>query len=105
LLKAIVFTILLPVALVAVLCTAISLRLTPPGMWRIGPVIGLNWDGGAKARFQTRFGSVTIGYVSGNWLLERGLISGDGLTLACSYINLGPFIFNYCRPHISSINV
>jgi hypothetical protein len=45
--KAIVFTMLVPVALVTVICAAISFRLMPSGLWRIGPVIGVNWNGGA----------------------------------------------------------
>ena len=60
-LKGIAFTMVVPVALVAVICVAISFRLMPSGLWRIGPVIGVNWNGGAKARF----GSVTVGYQSG----------------------------------------
>ena len=60
----------------------------------------VNWNGGAKARF----GSVTVGYQSGNWLFERGIISDDGLILECPFINVGPFFFNYCRPHIRSID-
>src|SRR5262245_12756302 len=75
--KAIAFTMLTPVVLVAVICTAISFRLMPSGLWRIGPVIGMNWHGVAKARF----GSVTVGYHSANWLFERGIISDDGLIL------------------------
>jgi hypothetical protein len=54
-LRSVLFTMLVPVALVAVICAAISFRLMPTGLWRIGPVIGINWKGGAKARF----GSVT----------------------------------------------
>jgi hypothetical protein len=50
-LKAIAFTMLVPLALVAVICAAISFRLMPSGLWRIGPVIGVNWNGGVKARF------------------------------------------------------
>src|SRR5262245_17846210 len=72
--KAITFTMLTPVVLVAMICAAISFRLMPSGLWRIGPVIGVNWNGGAKARF----GSVTVGYQSGNWLFETGIISDDG---------------------------
>src|SRR6266545_755549 len=100
-LRPVLFTMLLPVAVVAVISAAISFRLMPSGLWRIGPIIGINWNGGAKARF----GSVTVGYVSGNWLLERGIISGDGLILECPFINVGPFFFNYCRPHIPAIDV
>jgi hypothetical protein len=100
-LKAIAFTMLVPVALVTVICAAISFRLMPSGLWRIGPVIGVNWNGGAKARF----GSVTVGYQSDNWLFERGIISDDGLILECPFINVGPFFFHYCRPHIPSIDV
>ena len=48
--KAIVFTMLVPVALATVICAAISFRLMPSGLWRIGPVIGVNWNGGAQAR-------------------------------------------------------
>jgi hypothetical protein len=99
--KAIAFTMLTPVVLVAVICTAISFRLMPSGLWRIGPVIGVNWNGGAKARFS----SVTIGYQSANWLFERGIISDDGLILECPFINVGPFFFYYCRPHLPSIDV
>jgi len=66
--KAIAFTMLTLIVLVAVICAAISFRLTPSGLWRIGPVIGVNWNGGAQARF----GSVTVGYQSGSWLFERG---------------------------------
>ena len=99
--KAIAFTMLTPVVLVAVICTAISFRLMPSGLWRIGPVIGVNWNGGAKARFS----SVTIGYQSANWLFERGIISDDGLILECPFINVGPFFFHYCRPHIPSVDV
>ena len=99
--KAIAFTMLVPVALATVICAAISFRLMPSGLWRIGPVIGVNWNGGAKARF----GSVTVGYQSGNWLFERGIISDDGLILECPFINVGPFFFHYCRPHIQSIGV
>jgi hypothetical protein len=73
-LKAIAFTMLTPVVLVAIICAAISFRLMPSGLWRIGPVIGVDWNGGAKARF----GSATVGYQSGNWLFERGIISDDG---------------------------
>jgi hypothetical protein len=69
----------------------------PSGLWRIGPVIGVNWNGGAKARF----GSVTIGYQAANWLFEKGIISDDGLV----FINVGPFFFYYCRPRIPSIDV
>jgi hypothetical protein len=99
--KAIAFTMLTPVVLVAVICTAVSFRLMPSGLWRIGPVIGVNWNGGAKARF----GSVTVGYHSTNWLFERGIISDDGLISECPFINVGPFFFYYCRPHIPSIDV
>jgi len=99
--KAIAFTTLTPVVLVAVICTAISFRLMPSGLWRIGPVIGVNWNGGAKARFS----SVTIGYQSANWVFERGIISDDGLILECPFINVGPFFFYYCRPHLPSIDV
>ena len=97
--KAIAFTMLTLVVLVAV--TTISFRLLPSGLWRIGPVIGVNWNGGAKARFS----SVTIGYQSANWLFERGIISDDGLILECPFINVGPFFFYYCRPHLPSIDV
>jgi hypothetical protein len=100
-LKAIAFTMLVPLALVAVICAAISFRLMPSGLWRIGPVIGVNWNGGAKARF----GSVTVGYQSDNWLFERGIISGNDLILECPFINVGPFFFYHCRPHIPSIDV
>ena len=48
--KAIAFTMLTVIVLVAVICAAISFRLTPSGLWRIGPVIGVNWNGGAQAR-------------------------------------------------------
>ena len=99
--KAIVFTMLVPVALVTVICAAISFRLMPSGLWRIGPVIGVKWNGGAQARF----GSVTVGYQFGTWLFERGIISDEGLILECPFINIGPFFFNYCRPHIPSIDV
>jgi hypothetical protein len=99
--KAIAFTMLIPIVLVAVICTAVSFRLIPSGLWRIGPVIGVNWNGGAKARF----GSVTVGYQSGNWLFERGIISSNDLILECPFINVGPFFFHYCRPHIPSIDV
>jgi hypothetical protein len=100
-LKAIAFTMVVPVALVTVICAAISFRLVPAGLWRIGSVIGVNWNGGAKARF----GSVTVGYHSGNWLFERGIISDDGLILECPFINVGPFFFHHCRPHIPSIDI
>ena len=99
--KAIAFTMLTLIVLVAVICAAISFRLTPSGLWRIGPVIGVNWNGGAQARF----GSVTVGYQSGTWLFERGIISDEGLILKCPFINVGPFFFHYCRPHIRSIDV
>jgi hypothetical protein len=99
--KAIAFTILTPVVLVAVICAVICFRLMPSGLWRIGPVIGVNWNGGAKARF----GSVTVGYQSSNWLFERGIISDDGLILECPFINVGPFFFHYCRPRIRSIDI
>ena len=99
--KAIAFTMLTPVVLVAAICAAISFHLMPSGLWRIGPVIGINWNGGAKARF----GSVTVGYQSANWLFERGIISDDGLILECPFMNVGPFFFHYCRPHIPSIDV
>src|SRR5262249_4071552 len=55
------------------------------GLWRIGPVIGVNWNGGAQARF----GSVIVGYQSDNWLFERGLISSNDLILECPFINVG----------------
>ena len=100
-LKAVTFTMLVPIALVAVLCAAISFRFTPPGLWRIGPVIVFNWDGGSKARF----GSVTVGYVSGNWLFERGVIADDRLRLECPFLNVGPFGFNYCRPRVRTLDV
>ena len=87
--------------LIAVICAAISFHLTPSGLWRIGPIIGVNWNGGAKARF----GSVTVGYQSANWLFEKGVISDDGLILECPFINAGHFFFYYCRPHIPSIDV
>jgi hypothetical protein len=98
--KAIAFTMLTPVVLVAVICTAISFRLA---FWPLEnrPVIGVDWNGGAKARF----GSVTVGYQSANWLFERGIISDDGLISECPFINVGPFFFYHCRPHIPSINV
>jgi hypothetical protein len=92
--KAIAFTMLTPVVLVAVICAAISFHLTPSGLWRIGPVIGVNWSGGAKARF----GSVT-GYQSGNWLFETGIISDDGLTLEYPFINVAPFFFTLPSTH------
>jgi len=57
----------------------------PSGLWRIGPVIGVNWNGGAQARF----GSVIVGYQSGNWLFERGIISSNDLILECPFINVG----------------
>jgi hypothetical protein len=98
--KAIAFTMLTLVVLVAVICAAISFRLMPSGLWRIGPVIGVNWNGGSKARF----GSVTVGYQFDNWLPEKGVTSDDGLMLECPFINAGPF-FYYCRPHIPSIDV
>jgi len=69
--KAIAFTMLTPVVLIAMIFTAMSFRLMPSGLWRVGPVIGVNWNGGAKARF----GSVTIGDQSASWLFERGIIS------------------------------
>jgi len=100
-LKAIAFTMLVPVALVAVVRAAISFRLMPSGLWRIGPVIGVNWNSGVKARF----GSVTVGYQSGNWLFERGIISSNDLILECPFINVGPFFFYHCHPHIPSIDV
>ena len=53
-LKAIALTTLVPVALITVICAAISFRLMPSGLWRIGPVIGVNWNGGAKAHFLAR---------------------------------------------------
>jgi hypothetical protein len=59
------------------------------------------FDGGAQARF----GSVTVGYQSGTWLFERGIISDEGLILECPFINVGPFFFHSCRPHIRSIDV
>jgi hypothetical protein len=99
-LKAIALATLVPVTLIMVICAAISFRLIPSGLWRIGPVIGVNWNGGAKARF----GSVTVGYQSGNWLFERGIISGNDLILECSFTNVGPFFFYHCRPHIPSID-
>jgi hypothetical protein len=40
-LKVIAFTMVVPVALVTVICAAISFRLMPSGLWRIGPVIAL----------------------------------------------------------------
>jgi hypothetical protein len=69
--KAIAFTMLTPVVLIAMIFTAMSFRLMPSGLWRVGPVIGVNCNGGAKARF----GSVTIGDQSASWLFERGIIS------------------------------
>ena len=99
--KAIAFTMLTLAVLVAVICTAISFRLMPAGLWKIGPVIGLSWNGGAEARI----GPVTVGYQSTNWLFERGAISDDDLTLECPFINVGPFFFYYCRRHIPSIDV
>jgi len=100
-LKAIALTTLVPVALITVICAAISFRLMPSGLWRIGPVIGVNWNGGAQARF----GSVFVGYQSGNWLFEGGIISSNDLTLECPFINVGPFFFHHCRPHIPPIDV
>jgi hypothetical protein len=41
----------------------------PSGLWRIGPVIGVNWNGGAKARVDP----VTVGYQS---LLDISLAIG-----------------------------
>jgi hypothetical protein len=67
--KALAFTMLTPVVLVTVICTAISFRLMPSGLWRIGPVIGVNWNGGAKARVDP----VTVGYQS---LLDISLAIG-----------------------------
>src|SRR6266404_5429796 len=99
--KAIAFTMLNLIVLVAVICAAITLRLTHSFLLRIGPFIGVNWNGGAQALF----GSVTVGYQSGSWLFERGIISDDGLILECPFINVGPFFFHYCRPHIRSIDV
>ena len=99
--KTIAFTMLTLFVLVAVICAAISFRLMPSGLWRIGPVIGVNWNGGAQARF----GSVFVGYQSGNWLFEGGIISSNDLTLECPFINVGPFFFHHCRPHIPSIDV
>jgi hypothetical protein len=99
--KAIAFLTLTPFVLVAVICAAIFFRLMPYGHWRIGPVIGVSWNGGSKARF----GSVTVGYQSANWLFEKGVISDDGLILECPFINVGPFFFYYCRPHIPLIGV
>jgi hypothetical protein len=99
--EVIAFTMLTPVVLVAAICAAISFHLVPSGLWRIGPVIGVNWNGGAKARF----GSVTVGYQSAKWLFGRGIISDDGLILGCPFMNVGPFFFHYCRPHIPSIDV
>ena len=58
-LKAIALTTLVPVALITGICAAISFRLMPSGLWRIGPVISVNWNGGALARF----GSVIVGSV------------------------------------------
>jgi hypothetical protein len=85
--KAIAFPTLTPVVLVAVICTALSFRLMPSGLWRIGPVIGVNWNGGSKARFGS------VGYQSANWLFEKGIVSDDGLILECPFINAGPFFF------------
>ena len=73
--KAIAFTMLIPIGLVTVIYTAASFRLIRSGLWRIAPVIDVNWNGGAKARF----GSVTVGCHSANWLFEKGIISDDGL--------------------------
>jgi len=42
---------------------------------------------------------------SGNWLFEGGIISSNDLTLECPFINVGPFFFHHCRPHIPSIDV
>jgi hypothetical protein len=100
-LKWIAVTILVPIAIVAVVCIASSFHLLPYGGWRIGPMTGYSWNGGARAHF----GSVTIGYHSGNWLLERGFISDDGLISACSFVNIGPFFLTYCGPHIRSTDV
>ena len=75
-LKAIAFTMMVPAALVAVMCAAISFRVMPSGL-----------------------------YQSGNWLFETGIISDDGLILECPFINGGPFFFHYCRAHIPSIDV
>jgi len=99
--KAIAFTMLIPIGLVTVIYTAASFRLIRSGLWRIGPVIDVNWNGGAKARF----GSVTVGCHSANWLFEKGIISDDGLISECPFINAGPFFFYYCRPHIAAIDV
>jgi hypothetical protein len=66
-LKAIALATLVPVTLITIICAAISFRFMPSGLWRIGPVIGVNWNGGALARF----GSVIVGYQSGNWLFEK----------------------------------
>jgi hypothetical protein len=66
----------------------------PSGLWRIGPVIGVNWNAGSKARFGS------VGYQSANWLFEKGVISDDGLLLECRFINAGPFFFDYRRRHI-----
>jgi hypothetical protein len=100
-LRVIAFTLLVPVVLVTVICAAISFRVMPHGLWRIDPVTGISWRGGAKARI----GPVTVGYQTENWLFERGIISDDGLILECSFINVGPFFFNFCRPHIRSIEI
>ena len=48
--KAIVFTMLVPVALVTVIYAAISFRLMPSGLWRIGPAIAVNSKKGAIDR-------------------------------------------------------
>ena len=93
--KAIAFTMLTTVVLVAVICAAISFHLTPSGLWRIGPVIDGNWSSGAKARF----GSVTVGYQSANWLFETGIISDDGVTLEYPFINVAPFFFTLPSTH------
>ena len=87
------------VALVVVICATISLRLMLYGLWRIGPVAGVSWNGGAKARV----GSVTIGYQAENWPFERGVISDDGLVLECPFINAGPF-FLQLLPSAHSIH-
>jgi hypothetical protein len=47
-LKAIALATLVPVTLIMVICAAISFRLIPSGLWRIGPVIGVNWKGGRR---------------------------------------------------------
>ena len=100
-LKRLAVTILVPISIVAVVCAAISFHLLPHGGWRFGPIAGYSWNGAAKVQL----GSVAVGYHSGNWLLEKGFISVDGLPFACSFFNIGPFFLTYNRPHIRSIGV